>query len=172
MVVDGSNPESPHDDMVTESLDQSIALELEQIENGSHPTLLKAIEGVKKKKNEYIWTINTWKEFQIQSITKQVEALLQQAENEEKEGIENEKKKLIVMCQERKKKLEEEKKVHDENQDLRRKRRRGKVEYNNTEPSSEGGESNFIIEFSAVEKLTQKEINEDISFIQQSITTL
>jgi len=54
MVVDGSNPESPHDDMVTESLDQSIALELEQIENGSHPTLLKAIEGVKKKK-EWIY---------------------------------------------------------------------------------------------------------------------
>ena len=45
------------------------------------------IKEIEKKRDDTIWMINAWKDFQIQSINVQVEALLMQAENDMKVSI-------------------------------------------------------------------------------------
>lgn len=131
-----------------------IDTQIAMIKKGKHPILIETMKELENQRDDSLWTIETWKKYQIESIEKQADVLTQQAHKGYKTDIEREKKRLIGLLKQRKKR------------DERPRRRRRNKSDNSTQTEEP------LVEFKNVQQLSNEEIEDDILAIQQGIITI
>jgi len=81
--------------------------QVQEVENGTHPELVRKLKMLEEEKNEKLWLIRVWQNYEHQCIRNRTVAQEKQAEEESLQEQREMKEKLINRCLGEQKKLEE-----------------------------------------------------------------